>query len=439
MQHNKIKKQRRTGQTTRRWVAGITGLMCLVASPAFASVDAFASVANVHSKTDALETKGGIKTTAPVGSDYGFTTGGVLRFDGAKFMGSSDALQGQYPNSIYVKTADWSIKGSLKQNLFYELRLKMDGGNTRVADALLLHKGILPNSTFAIGQLNPSFSLDNENSTSWQPFIDSAATSVFFPYSGLGIRYSAWGKNFGYKLAALQPEHASTTPPENRGRDRIQYSARAFFSPVNQPGDVWHLGADFAFREIDYTNYGGGLIKRLTMNVYPGAKARNTATLVQLAEGSTAGISARHLREFDLELARQWGPVLLFGEYYHMHVNRPVQQNVTFKSWYFQGSWLLTGESRQYSAADGEFSTVKPNHSYGAWEVAARYTYVDLNDRDVLGGSQHDLALGLNWFYSEHIRVSVNYVRANVHPAFIYSGPALRKLNIVAGRLQIRW
>ena len=464
MQRNKNEGNQRTRQKSWGWVAGITSIACVAANSVFASVDPFPPLMpEAWSKTEALNTKGGVKaSTSPGDNRFWFSSGGLLRVDGARFMGSSDDLQTEtstaYPNSVYIKTADWNVKGGLgSEHLSYELRMKLDSGTAKMADAMLNYKGFHPNSILSIGQVNPSFSLDNENSTSWQPFIDTATTSVFFPSSGLGAKYSMWWDHYAFKIAAVQPEHASTSAPANRGRDRIQYSARAFYAPVNQPGDVYHFGAGVVLREIEHQNYGAGDIKRFTMNAYPGAKARNTATLVQLAEGdvtsggdtSSVGMRASVVKQFNLEFAREWGPVLLFGEYYNMHVKRPkptimpssspAKDSVNFKSWYFQGSWLLTGESRQYTMADGEFSTIKPNHSYGAWEVAARYTYLDLNDRDILGGSQHDLAFGVNWFYSEHLRVSVNYIRAHIHPAFIYTGPSVRKLDIVSGRVQVRW
>jgi phosphate-selective porin OprO/OprP len=457
MQQKKNNKNQQTSRVSWSWVAGITGIACIAANPSFAAVDAYRPVYDAASTTDRLETKGNIKATLPKDNRYWFSSGGVLRLDGVNFMGSSDSLQNDYPNDTYIRVAEWNVKGGIGQDLSYELRLKLDGGNGRFTDAMLSYEGFAPNTRLSVGRLNSSFSLDNDNSTSWQPFIDSAATNVFFPNSGLGLKYEMWWDHYAFKLAALQPDQGSITPPNNRGRDRIQYSARAFYAPVNCPGDVYHFGVGAVLREIEHQNYGGGDIKRFTMNAYPGARGRNTSTLVQLVEPgirsggdkNDIGMRASVVREFNIELAREIGPVLLFGEYFYMNVKRPqptvmpssfpFKQTVRFSSWFFQGSWLLTGESRQYTMADGNFGAIKPNHSYGAWEVAARYTYVNLNDRDIQGGSQHDLAFGVNWFYNEHVRVSVDYIRAYVHPAVIYSGPNLRKLDILAGRVQVRW
>ncbi|HSW71445.1 MAG TPA: porin, partial [Gammaproteobacteria bacterium] len=271
------------------------------------------------------------------------------------------------------------------------------------------------------------------------------------------LKYEMWWDHYAFKVAALQPDHGTIVLPNNRGSDPWQYSARAFYAPVNCPGDVYHFGVGAVLQQIEHQNYGAGDIKRFTMRAFPGARVRNTSTLVELVEpgirygGDTTdrGMRASWVRVFNLELAREIGPWLFFGEYFYMNVKRPqptvmpssfpFKQTVRFQGWYFQGSWLLTGESREYTMADGTFSTIKPTHCYGAWELAARYAYVNLTDGDIYGGSQHTLTLGVNCFYNEHVRFSVNYVRSNIHPAVIYPVPTDRKLDIVSGRVQVRW
>ena len=45
----------------------------------------------------------------------------------------------------------------------------------------------------------------------------------------------------------------------------------------------------------------------------------------------------------------------------------------------------------------------------GAWQVAARYSYLDLNSKGIAGGILHDLTLGLNWFLNDYTKVQMNY------------------------------
>ena len=50
----------------------------------------------------------------------------------------------------------------------------------------------------------------------------------------------------------------------------------------------------------------------------------------------------------------------------------------------------------------------------GAWEIAFRYSSIDLNDGAISGGEQDDWSLGLNWYPNPATRLMINYVHAEV-------------------------
>ncbi len=91
-----------------------------------------------------------------------------------------------------------------------------------------------------------------------------------------------------------------------------------------------------------------------------------------------------------------------------------------FDGYYIQGSYFLTGENRKYKTSSGAFDRVKPRENYsqkggcGAWEVAARYSKIDLNDNNVTGGELEDVTLGLNWYLNPNTRIMWNYIRADL-------------------------
>jgi len=50
----------------------------------------------------------------------------------------------------------------------------------------------------------------------------------------------------------------------------------------------------------------------------------------------------------------------------------------------------------------------------GAWQVAARYSWIDLNDGNVFGGQINSMTLGVNWFPNPNVKVMLNYLLIDV-------------------------
>jgi phosphate-selective porin OprO and OprP len=98
---------------------------------------------------------------------------------------------------------------------------------------------------------------------------------------------------------------------------------------------------------------------------------------------------------------------------------------------YFQGSYVeafyfLTGEHRVYDRHEGRFGRVTPLNNaiflpngcglsgLGAWQVGARYGFLDLRDAGIDGGYITDLTVGVNWFLNPFSKLQFNYILQQV-------------------------
>jgi phosphate-selective porin OprO/OprP len=89
---------------------------------------------------------------------------------------------------------------------------------------------------------------------------------------------------------------------------------------------------------------------------------------------------------------------------------------------YAEASYFLTGEHRGYRRNQGRFDRTKPLENFwivpgcvgtGAWQVAARWSYLDLNGTgDGEAGLQNDFTFGVNWYWNPNLRWMFNYIHA---------------------------
>ena len=111
-------------------------------------------------------------------------------------------------------------------------------------------------------------------------------------------------------------------------------------------------------------------------------------------------------------------------------VDSSANNDPKFWGGYIFGSYFLTGEHRQYRIDDGggEFTRVNINdnfdlkhHTWGAWEIALRYSMLDFNNKAIQGGKENNWTSAINWYLNANLRFSLNYVFAEIEDRFIGS------------------
>jgi phosphate-selective porin OprO/OprP len=420
-----------------------------------------------------LNSTGGLTYINENSSEHWFKLGGLLRFDETFFMGSYRDKGSNYPNGGNLRTADLYFEGGLEQDWSYTVSLQFAGPNhndlitnrRRVnrpsfGDTFIAYSGFADNNQVFVGRVPGQwFGLDNSNSGSWSPFLErSLVANTFYPGDGIGVMTDFWSDSAGLTLTAMKSDQNSFNEVSQE-RDRWKATARATVAPVHEAGDVWHFGVSGAYRELRNTVAGVPatfvLGNGAGFSAVPSARVRNSATGFSNVVNTTVGnngvsIQANNVRLFNVEAARQIGSFMLEAEYTNAFVHRMGTQpfvqpdgtvqvsqgSLQFSGWNVQARYLLTGEHHAYDVRDGSFGSVKPCSEYGAFEIAARYDFVNLNNKNVLGGTQHDATVGLNWFVNPLVRLSMNYIRASIHPA---NGQSHRNLDIIGLRAQLRF
>ena len=133
------------------------------------------------------------------------------------------------------------------------------------------------------------------------------------------------------------------------------------------------------------------------------------------------------IRREGLEALWIHGPWSVQGEYLRQQTERENGlRSYGADGFYVFGSWLVTGESRVYSA--GNVTNPVAAHPYGAWEVAARYSHIDLDSDGIAGGEEDNWTLGVNGYFGKYFKVQANYVFVDARRNGLSADPRVMEL-----------
>lgn len=120
-------------------------------------------------------------------------------------------------------------------------------------------------------------------------------------------------------------------------------------------------------------------------------------------------IAADHANELNVEGLWSSGPLLVSSDLARAWVDAADSGNPRFWGVSIAVSYTLTGEHRPYDRTVGYARRIQPRDRWGAWEIAARYSHVDIADRLVDGGVFDRETLGLNWWATRRWKVGFDY------------------------------
>jgi phosphate-selective porin OprO/OprP len=303
------------------------------------------------------------------------------------------------------------------------------GGRSGIENAYLSYVGI-KGLAIEVGYIDVPYTLGESTSSNDILFMERASsTNVAISIAGDDFRSAAgarlYNDLFWFGAYVTGPTsgaiHAwqSVTPPGMT--EQLGGTARAVWHVVNQPGFGIHIGGDAEalFKPSDDFVTG---VKSLTLGDRPELRIDPTNILTT---GPIANVTGAQV--YSVEAAANYGSLLVQGEYYFYIIDRALGlPSLKFNGGYAEAGWVITGESRTYNGGKAAYFGVVPEHPFswasgdwGAWEIAARYSMVNLNDRlgfpdGVAGGKQSIITAGLNWYVNRNIRFMLNYLHGKV-------------------------
>ena len=271
-----------------------------------------------------------------------------------------------------------------------------------------------------IGHWRQPFGMDGLTSVKELTFLERALPFAFFPFRQTGIGFqnhsadesATWALS-GYRFQ-VDPFGSSVGDDGGYG-----LATRLTALPLATPDGarLIHLGTGFSINDpgsnqIRFRNQpeffvgqSGGLLPAGAPSALP-------------VFVDTGAIAATTTNLFNVEAAMVIDSLYMQSEIVYARVGQPAGPTLAFSGAYVHAGYFLAGETRQYNRSAGVFGRVKPRRDYapgcggGAWEIAARWSYLDLNDATVLGGRLNDLTFGLNWYLNPRTKFQANYIHA---------------------------
>jgi phosphate-selective porin OprO and OprP len=314
---------------------------------------------------------------------------------------------GNQEDGTEFRRARLYISGLIYGNVEFKAQYDFAGGDVAFKD---MYVGLrdLPFGSIRAGHFKEPFGLEELTSSKYITFLERALPDELEPSRNVGVMLH------GTALEAPEPRMTwaagvfRDTPDSGviRSDGGYNFTGRLTWLPwyENKGASLLHLGGAYSHR-----NPNGHTASY---------SARPEAHLADRFV-NTGSFTTNDIDLFGLETACVSGPFSVQGEYTVAEAH--VASRATFQGYYAQASYFLTGEHRQYKPSEGAFTRVKPKANFnhgggsGAWEVALRYSGLDLNDDNISGGVLHDTTAGLNWYLNPNTRVSWNYVHADKH------------------------
>ena len=330
-------------------------------------------------------------------SENSIKIGGRIQVDAATY--SEDISD--HNDGTEIRRARLFAQGNIGDAWGYKLQYDFTAsGIDGIQDAYLDYKGF-ENLKIRMGHFKEPFSLQNMTSSKYVLFTERGLPHVFAEGRNIGLQLSRNGKNWSTAAGLYGDGRDGASSDNDEG---FGASGRFTYAPFYEKTHAFHLGASASYRSTGSTD-------TLRFRERPESHLTDTRLV------DTGSFDADSYARFVGEVVYIRGPFHLQSEYYYTTVDREISTNedLTFSGFYVEGGWFLTGESMNYKASKGNFSRVTPKGvvgkaGIGAWQVAMRYSSLDLTNEDITGGEEDNFTVGLNWYATQNIRFAANYV-----------------------------
>ncbi len=329
-----------------------------------------------------------------------------VQFDGAFYFDDKNTLN---PNMFQRRTT-FRYTGDLGRQWRARLDLDLAGiPEMEMRDVWIRYRVPESNLFFKVGYFKPLLHTQNTvgHARPRYDFMERSVANVFTRSRTLGMSVQYYQDQYSLNLGFFTQDldDGRVMGANTVGR---QVTFRGSVAPILQDDRWVHLAIGADYRDPGTTNDAPSLVRfRERAETRAGAdRFYNTDRI--------AGVDNHIILNFDVQAVLN--TIWLGAEYTTLSLNRiDGFEDASLSAGHAFISWAVTGESRGYESDDGEPARLaSPIRSWGAISLGLRYSFIDLNDKDIFGGSGSHITFGVTYYPHRNTWLQLNIGHADM-------------------------
>ena len=345
--------------------------------------------------------------------------------DGAAYFGDNtyQGDENKIGNGVNIRRMRFAMKTILWGHWGGEIDFDFAYNEVDIKDAFIRYIG--DNWQVKAGNFKEPFSMEVTTTSRYLTFIERPMVSKMDPSRHIGISYRRFGHSYFFEGGLFSSKIANDLMQDQNKKQGTNsgWSAtgRVAWAAIKKENMVLHLGASGSYRTPKIPELGD------PVNSFRFATRAETSINRKKYIDTDFIENSKSVFLYNFELAYAVNNFKIGGEYFNANITRDAdkvpegEDNPGMKGFFVYGAFLLTNGDYYYNMAEAEFSQINfRNNRKGAFEIAARYTFIDANSfKDgnkipyIQGGSGEAYTLGLNYYVNYNVKFMLSYSYVN--------------------------
>ncbi|PID81761.1 hypothetical protein CSB20_01295 [bacterium DOLZORAL124_64_63] len=315
--------------------------------------------------------------------------------------------QNSLTGGMILRRVRLALKSQLWGDWYSEVDFDFAEEATAVKDAYISYKGLFDGTgQVRVGNFRQPFGLEEVTTSRNLTFMErSQGTEPFVVGRRMGLEVTRWDPKYRFSLSAFGGDVEDFTKKAN---EQVSFAARLNYNAIKTDDSVLMIGLSRSMQKPTWTDF------NVKVNTRPETNVSDTKFVyAKYKDVDKYCVTGAEL-VYQMRRLRVQGEYML-GQYKFLE-DSDMSDDVSNSGGYLFASYFLTDDSYSYDYKDAEFGRLVPSSKSGAWEVAARYSFVDLNDEDTLDdgdpvrfGSSTSFTLGVNYYPNANVKMMMNY------------------------------